>query len=207
MKKYVFIALAIAAVLMLSAGCVYATVQIARVNAICEENALMLACVDAGILSEDAEVIRIGFEYKKGVFVYDIAFAANGLRYEYTVHSSNGMILEAEREEPAEMRQPADTSERPAEPSEKRAKQSAPSGSKAQSADAIGIDRAGEIALEAAGLSADRVVFSKAKLKRDEGRMIYDIEFYVTGEREYEYEIDAYTGEILDEDIEPWDDD
>ena len=68
----------------------------------------------------------------------------------------------------------------------------------------IGVGEAKSIALDAAGVSSGSAVFSKAKLERDDGRQIYDIEFYVAGVAEYEYEIDALTGDIIDASTERW---
>ena len=61
----------------------------------------------------------------------------------------------------------------------------------------IGVDRAKSIALGHAGVSASSVSFSKAKLDDDDGRAVYEIEFYV-GNTEYDYEIDAHSGAILE---------
>ena len=57
--------------------------------------------------------------------------------------------------------------------------------------------RAKSIALGHAGVSASSVSFSKAKLDDDDGRGVYEIEFYV-GNTEYDYEIDAHSGAILE---------
>lgn len=57
-------------------------------------------------------------------------------------------------------------------------------------------------ALAHAGLKADQVTFTEAKLERDHGKEIYDIEFYTAGYEEYDYEIDARTGEILEIDYD-----
>ena len=51
-------------------------------------------------------------------------------------------------------------------------------------------------ALEHAGLKADEVTFLQKKLEWDDGRQVYDVEFY-SGAKEYDYEIDAATGEII----------
>ena len=60
----------------------------------------------------------------------------------------------------------------------------------------IGVDAAKAIALRNVGLTESDVVFVKAKLDRDDGKMMYDIKFY-SGNAEYDYEIDAHTGNII----------
>ena len=65
----------------------------------------------------------------------------------------------------------------------------------------ISVDRAKQIALEDAGLKAEDVKFTAAKFEDDKSRKEYDIEFYF-GNLEYEYEIDAMTGRILDSEVE-----
>lgn len=65
----------------------------------------------------------------------------------------------------------------------------------------ISVDRAKQIALQDAGLEEEEVIFTAAKFEDDDGRKEYDIEFYC-GSLEYEYEIDAMTGRILDSDVE-----
>ena len=57
--------------------------------------------------------------------------------------------------------------------------------------------------MEHAGVALENVAYSQVKLENDDGRWEYDTEFY-SGSKEYDYEIDASTGEILgyDHDIE-----
>lgn len=59
----------------------------------------------------------------------------------------------------------------------------------------IGEAAAKETALKHAGLTEAEVTFLRSKLDHDDGRTLYDIEFYAGGS-EYDYEIDAQTGEI-----------
>ena len=48
-----------------------------------------------------------------------------------------------------------------------------------------------------AGVKSSDVVFSKAKLERDDGKLVYEIEFY-SNYAEYDYTIDASSGTILE---------
>lgn len=51
-------------------------------------------------------------------------------------------------------------------------------------------------ALEHAGISEADATYVNVKLDNDDGKPVYDIEFY-NGNTEYDYEVDAYTGDIL----------
>ena len=44
--------------------------------------------------------------------------------------------------------------------------------------------------------------YVKAHLDRDDGRYVYDVEFYTSDYKEYDYEIDAATGEVLSYDYD-----
>ena len=66
----------------------------------------------------------------------------------------------------------------------------------------ITAERAKEIALNHAGLTASQVTFARADLDRDDGRLVYDVEFYTSDYKEYDYEIDASTGAVLSYDYD-----
>ena len=61
----------------------------------------------------------------------------------------------------------------------------------------IGEEKAKEIALNHAGLTEDQTQRLWVKRDYDDGRSIYEVEFYGEGRDEYDYEIDAVTGEIV----------
>ena len=64
--------------------------------------------------------------------------------------------------------------------------------------DFISLEKAKSIALKDAGLveNAEKIVFTKEELIRNQGKPYYLLEFY-TGKYQYHYEIDAKTGEII----------
>ena len=78
---------------------------------------------------------------------------------------------------------------------------SSEAGSQAVAGEKISLQKAKEIALVHAGLSADQVSFYKAELDRDDGRYVYEIEF-IYDNFDYEYEIDAVSGKITDSEKE-----
>ncbi len=194
MKKATVIALILVGVIALGGGTIYAVGQIAKSNAITEETALNFAYVDAGVLPENAEVVSVEFEWEKGKFVYEIEFISEGIKYEYSVDSSTGKILKKETEQAPVQSVPAKQAEDPSSPAEGETNEPAQQ--------PVSVEKAKETALKDAGVQATEVVFTKAKQETEHGRLIYDIEFYIPEKTEYEYEIDAYTGEILESGFE-----
>lgn len=81
------------------------------------------------------------------------------------------------------------------------------SGGQGSSSGLITEEQAKSKALAHAGLSESQVSFVRAKLDWDDGRQVYEVEFYTGDYREYDYEIDARTGDILsfDYDAEGYD--
>lgn len=60
----------------------------------------------------------------------------------------------------------------------------------------IGTEVAKNAALAHAGLTADQVTVSKVDFDVEDGRMVYEVEFWANNV-EYEYDVDATTGEIV----------
>lgn len=57
-------------------------------------------------------------------------------------------------------------------------------------------EEAQSMALAHAGLTGDEATFTKRELEWEDGRQVYDMEFYAAG-TEYDYEIDAATGAVV----------
>lgn len=137
------------------------------------EKAKDIALQAAGVSRRDATFTASYLDRDDGIEYYEIDFYTSQYRYEYEV-AADGSILKAERE-PLIFNGAS---------------------SRADSTSLIGVDRAKQIALDHSGASADSAYFEKAKLERDDGRTYYEIEFRYTG-YEYEYDIDAVSGEII----------
>lgn len=198
MKKAAIISVILIGILALGGGSAYAASQIAKSNAITQDAARNFAYIDAGILPEEANVLRTEFDYEKGTFVYEIEFIANGIYYEYSVDAASGRILEKEMEQGA----PSLASFSSESVSEQNLPQNNSRGitekpTESEAIDIIGIDKAKEIAVEDAGISIDDATFTEAHLEKDHGRTVYDIEFYTDRWNKYDYEIDAVSGLVL----------
>ncbi len=59
-------------------------------------------------------------------------------------------------------------------------------------------EEAKTIALEHAGLATDQITFTKSEMDKDYAQEHYDIEFHTKDGMEYDYEIDAHNGNILE---------
>ena len=111
------------------------------------------------------------------------------------------------QEQPAE---PAPAEEPAAEPEEPAAEPEAPAAEPeepaatepaAEEQKEIGDDKALEIAFKDSGVKKADANNITVHLDVDDGRTEYDVEFHV-GTTEYSYNIDAYTGDILEKDID-----
>ena len=65
----------------------------------------------------------------------------------------------------------------------------------------ISSEKAKSIALAHAKIDKNNVTFTKIKLDKEDGRLVYEIDFF-SGNRKYEYEIDANTGTVLSFDLD-----
>ena len=74
----------------------------------------------------------------------------------------------------------------------------------AQQTGQISKEKAQQIALEHAGVKAKDATFVRVNLEREDGRLVYEVEFYTAGGMEYDYEIDAKDGTVVkyDQDAE-----
>lgn len=150
---------------------------------------------DAGLTKDDVTIYKQGTDFENGREVYVVEFLQEGkTKYEYEIAADDGSIVFHEQE----MWEKEDDYEyqgllHPETAQEEKSGENAGGITKAD---------AKRIALEDAGLAEQDVTIRKCKLDFDDGVKLYDVEFRNAEGYEYEYEIDAGTGKILDKDVE-----
>ena len=194
MKHKLFPALAAVLILALAlAGCAPQTAQAEYIGI---DAAKTIALEAAGVSESAAVFSTAGLDRQNGTDYYAVDFTANGQSYEYDIDAVTGVIIDSSEGQS----QPAQATDGGAS-----ADSANSSGTSSQSTDgstAITEDQAREIALADAGLTAEEVTFLKTQLDRDDGRLVYDVEFYTADYTEYDYEIDAADGTILSSDFD-----
>lgn len=158
----------------------------------------------AGVAEDDAVFSTAGLDKRNGMDYYAVDFTAGGRSYEYDIDAVTGVVIDSSSgggtaETPAAGDDDG-TASAPAAASPSPSAGQTTGGQAA--ATAVTEEQARETALSHAGLTADQVTFVRSKLDRDDGRLMYDVEFYTSGYKEYDYEIDASTGEILSYDYD-----
>ena len=159
---------------ILGTGSAFAVGAIARQNAIGEDTAEFYAYADAGVDPETVEISESRFCYHEGQFAYEIDFASSGKTYKYFVKASDGRIIEKETQRTGAGEVNKTT----------------------EDVQLIGEEKALDIALKDAGLKETEVSGKRVNLDKDDGVQMYEVEFY-TDKAEYEYDVEAVTGEIL----------
>lgn len=157
------------------------------------DQATKVALQNAGFEESDVTLLRGHFDRDDGISTYDIEFrGSDGFDYDYVISANDGTIIEANREM-AELLSGAQNQQDSGQAQESTSQ----SGGSSQDTNYISADKAQSIALQHAGVSASDATFRKAHLDRDDGIYVYELEF-VSGDLEYDYEIHATTGAILD---------
>ena len=183
----------------------FAAESIAKSNSIGTAAAEEAALLDAGVSAGDAVFSRTDFEFEKGSFVYDVEFAANGIEWDYLIKASDGTVLSRKAKvqdgyQGLDAATPGtdgsvDVSSPIREESNGGADLSTPDTSTPIEETDIGLEAAKSAALADAGVNAADTTFTEQKRDRDDGVLVYDIDFY-TSDMKYEYEIDAATGAV-----------
>lgn len=155
-----------------------------------QETALEAANIDAA----DADISSATLSEVAGVTCYKVEFTSGDYTYAYSINAENGEVLEASyRDKNAA---PADSTQTDTTASGATTTPAQTAPNTNTSTGAVDKAKAQEIALAHAGVSAADATITKSKLDYDDGRQVYEIEWYANGAK-YDYEIAVATGEIV----------
>lgn len=195
MKK--LIAVCLLAGLVALAGC--NSSQTASASYIGVEAARSAALKDAG--ETEGDFTNATLEERDGTVYYDVEFTAGGAKYEYAVDALTGSIIEAKREGGDDRKESSASSA--ASSSQASSESSTPKTESSQASGTTGLiteEEAASIAKEHAQVTDCTLL--PVQLDQDDGRQVYDVEFFTADGKEYDYEIDAATGEVLSYDYD-----
>ena len=158
-------------------------------GAITAERARQIALEHAGLSASGVQFLRTQTDRDDGRLVYEVEFVTkNGnvwKEYDYEIDANTGRIIDIDYD--------AETA------------YNTGTGTAGSSTASTTLEAAKQTALQHAGLTASQVQFLKTETDRDDGRLIYEIEFVTRSGnvwKEYDYEIDANTGRIIDMDYD-----
>ena len=164
------------------------------------EEAQEAALKAADIEAADADISATTLSEVAGVACYKVEFTSGEYAYSYTINAETGAVMEmSSQEQNAQASGTQTETADPAVPATAQTLGSASAAAPAQNATGTGtVDEAAaqKIALEHAGVKAADATITKSKLDYEDGRQVYDIEWYAGGAK-YDYEIAADTGEII----------
>ena len=162
------------------------------------------------LTASECKNFEIELDYEDGIAKYEVEFVNGDTKYEYEVNAVNGKVISSSFETITEQMPAGEETAVTAAQTESRmaTSESIPTPTEpttdlpvttAESAkNVIGIRQAKLIALKHAGLDG-KAVKASVEPERDDstGKLCYQVEFDYGG-FEYEYKIDAFSGDILD---------
>ena len=138
-------------------------------TSITREKAKSIALAHAKVSESNVKGLKIENDWEHGQEAYSVSFYAGNYEYEYDIAKSNGTILKADKDYEKD-------------------------NNSSNSNSMISKDKAMSIALaKVSGATSSNIYI---ELEKDDGRYTYEGEINFNN-KEYEFEIDAYTGNIL----------
>ena len=170
------------------------------------EEAQEAALKAADIEAADADISATTLSEVAGVACYKVEFTSGEYVYAYTINAETGAVMEMSSQEQSAQAsgtqtEVADSTVPATAQTSGSASAQAQTSAPATAQNATGTGTVNEaaaqkIALEHAGVKAADATITKSKLDYEDGRQVYDIEWYAGGAK-YDYEIATDTGEII----------
>ena len=160
-------------ILVLALAAAMLLMSVSALAEITLEAAKQIALEKAGVAAGDAVFTKMHQDHDDGRAVYEIEFYAGDAEYDMDVDIATGEVTDFETEARVLV----------------------------EAGGSISQETARQIALARVDKTEDEVKFTKTQLDEEDGRTVYEIEF-VCDNVEYEFDIDASSGVILDFDAD-----
>ena len=166
-----------------------------------EDEAKSIAIKNAGVRMADATFVRVEKDTDDWQATYDIEFYTKDGDFDYVIDAETGSILERDNDLFEVTTQAAATTTQAQENSGQNQTTTAPA---ASPAGGIAQDEAKNKALADAGLEEKNVAQLFVQMDMDNGITYYEVDFNDPATNmDYDYTIDAETGEIVERSQEP----
>ena len=139
---------------------------------------------DSGVLEKDVYDLEIDMDLESGILVYEVDFSVDGIEYEYDIEATSGEVVWKKTEKDDDYYE----------------KKNDNLDSKSDSS-YIGKEKAKEIAFNDSGVLEKDVYDLEVELDYDDGSILYEVTFNIN-KMEYEYDIDAVSGKIINKRVE-----
>ena len=195
-KRNTAAAMILAAIAVSLAGC-------GRIADIGKDKAADIALEDASLSESDVTRIRISKDTDNGKGIYEVEFTMNTTEYEYEILASNGDILSADFKElqgssdpqPQGSNDPQPQGSSDPQPQGSGSHDSSNHGTVPQADVQISSEQASKLALDRVPGATEQDL--KIELDYDDGYYKYEGDI-IYDQKEYEFEIDANTGDCLE---------
>ena len=196
MKRNTAAAMILAAIAGSLAGC-------GRIADIGKDKAADIALEDANLSESDVTRLRISKDTDNGKGIYEVEFTMNTTEYEYEILASNGDILSADFKElqgfsdpqPQGSDDPQPQGSNDPQPQGSDSHDSSNHGAVPQADVQISSEQASKLALDRVPGATEQDL--KIELDYDDGYYKYEGDI-IYDQKEYEFEIDANTGDFLE---------
>ena len=188
MKRNTAAAMILAAIAGSLAGC-------GRIADIEKDKAADIALEDASLSESDVTRLRISKDTDNGKGIYEVEFTMNTTEYEYEILASNGDILSADFKELQGSSDPQPQGSNDPQPQRSDSHDSSNHGTVPQADVQISSEQASKLALDRVPGATEQDL--KIELDYDDGYYKYEGDI-IYDQKEYEFEIDANTGDFLE---------
>lgn len=151
-----------------------------------KDAALSAALKAAGLNKNQVKNIEVKLDNDDGVMVYEVEFDRGYDEYDYDINAKTGAVVSYDNEINGK---------------DVKSTGSSSKNTSAAKENVIGNAAAKNAALKHAGVTESQATELKVELDREDGKLVYEVEFKSAG-YEYDYEIDAVKGTVLQSDKE-----